>query len=314
MTPNTLRSSVVVIGAASMDIKGRAAGPLIPGTSNHGQVRLSLGGVGRNVAENLARLGVPTTLLAAVGDDAFGLEIVRRTTLAGVDTGHVLVLPGQRSATYSAILDDTGNMVVSVDDMHVCAALTPQLVRSHRALLRQARMIVLDANLSPGTLNAVLTVAGQAKIPVCIDPVSIDLAERVKLRLCDYTIITPNADEAAVLCDMPVNTRAQAAEAARKLVACGVKIVVVTLGAEGLFYATAEGRGHIPACRCDVVDATGAGDALTAGVVYGLVNDLPIDECMRLGVSAAAMTLRSTESVSPEMSLERVYEGMGGNG
>ncbi len=311
MTKNTLHPSVLVLGAASMDIKGRAAGPLVPGTSNHGQVRLSLGGVARNVAENLARLGVPTTLLAAVGDDAFGLEIVQRTAAAGVDTSHVLVLPGQRSATYAAILDDTGSMVVSVDDMHICQALTPQFVRAHRALFRQASMIILDANLSPRTLDTVLTLAKPAKVPVCIDPVSIDLAERVRPRLCDYTIVTPNGDEAAVLCDAPVNNLAQAEKAARKLVSCGVKIVVITLGEEGLFYATAEGRGHIPPCRCDVVDATGAGDALTAGVVYGMVNDLPVDECLRLGVSAATITLLSTETVSPEMSLERVYEGMG---
>jgi len=304
--------SVVVIGAASMDIKGRADGPLVPGTSNHGQVRLSVGGVARNVAENLARLGVPTVLLAAVGDDAFGMEIVQRTAAAGVDTSHLLVLPGQRSATYVAILDDSGNMVVSVDDMHICQAITPEFVRSHAACLRQASMIVLDANLQPRTLNAILTLAKRAKVPVCIDPVSIDLAERVKPRLCDYTIVTPNAQEAAVLCDAPVNNLVQAEEAAQRMVACGVKIVVITMGADGLFYATMEGRGHIPAVRCDIVDATGAGDALTAGVVYGLINGLPVDECMRLGVSAATITLLSSETVSPEMSLERIYESMPG--
>lgn len=304
--------SVVVIGAASMDIKARADGPLVPSTSNHGQVRLSIGGVARNVAENLARLGVPTVLLAAVGDDAFGLEIVQRTAAAGVDTGHLLVLPGQRSATYVAILDDSGNMVVSVDDMYICQAITPEFIRSKAGLLRQASMIVLDANLQPRTLSAILNLAKRAKVPVCIDPVSIDLAERVKERLCDYTIVTPNAQEAAVLCDAPVNNLAQAEDAALKMVACGVKIVVITMGAEGLFYATAEGRGHIPAVRCHIVDATGAGDALTAGVVYGLINGLPIDECMRLGVSAATITLMSSETVSPEISLERIYESMPG--
>jgi pseudouridine kinase len=305
-------SSVVVLGAATMDIKGRTLNPLNPGTSNRGHIRLSLGGAARNVAENLARLGVPTSLLTAVGDDAFGMEIVQRTAAAGVDTSGFLVLPDQRSATYTAILDDTGRMVVSVDDMHICEALTPQYVRVHAGLLRRARMIVLDANLSPRSLSAVLAVAKQAKVPVCVDPVSMELAERVKPHLCDYAIVTPNGHEAAVLCDSPVNTLAQAALAARKLVACGVRIVVITLGQEGLFYATAQTQGHIPATRCPVVDATGAGDALTAGVVYGLVNDLPLDECMRLGVSAAAITLASAESVSPEMSLERVYEGMAG--
>ena len=302
---------VVVIGAASLDIKARARTSLAPATSNHGTVTLSLGGVARNVAENLARLGVPTCLVAAVGDDAFGEEILRRTAASGVDTSCVLVAGGQRSATYCAILDETGDMAVSVDDMQVVEALTPQVVRSHRVLLARSPMIVLDANLSPRTLRAILSLAKRAGTPVCMDPVSIDLAERVKPHLADFAVITPNASEAAVLTGGPVGTLSEATQVAHRLLASGVRLVVITLAEYGLYYAAPGGSGHIPAPRVEVVDATGAGDALTAGVVYGLMNGLPVDECMRLGVSAATLTLRSPESVSPEMSLERIYEGMG---
>jgi pseudouridine kinase len=301
---------VVVIGAASMDIKARATSILAPATSNHGSVRLGLGGVARNVAENLSRLGVPTCLVAAVGDDAFGEEILRRTAAAGVDVGRVLVAGGQRSATYCAILDETGDMAVSVDDMQVVEAITPQVVRSHRALLASSPMIVLDANLSPRTLTAILSLAGRAHVPVCMDPVSIDLAERARPHLAGFTVITPNASEAAVLSGGPVGTLEEAAQAAHQLLASGVHLVVITLAEHGLYYATADGGGHVPAPRVDVVDATGAGDALTAGVVYGMVNGLPVDECIRLGMSAATLTLRSPDSVSSEMSLELVYEGM----
>jgi len=303
---------VVTVGAASMDVKARALGPLVPRTSNHGRVGLSLGGVARNVAENLARLGVESCLITAVGDDAFGMEIVQRTAAAGVDTSRVQVLPGDRSAVYSAILDERGDMVVSVDDMRVVETITPEVIRAHRRVLQAASMIVVDANLPLRSLHEVLTVAKRARVPVCADPVSIGLAERLKPRLCDYTIITPNADEAAVLCDAPVNDLAQATRAAQHLVTCGVQVVVITLAEQGLFYATREGSGHIPAPRVSVVDATGAGDALTAGVVYGFTIGLPVDDCMRLGVSAATLTLLSADSVSPELNLERLYEGMSG--
>jgi pseudouridine kinase len=302
---------VVVIGAASMDIKARATTILAPATSNHGTVSLSLGGVARNVAENLARLGVPTCLVAAVGDDAFGEEIVRRTAAAGVDVGRVLVEGGQRTAAYCAFLDEGGDMAVSVDDMQVVEALTPQVVRSHRALLANAPMIVVDANLSAGALAAIVSLARRAGVPLCMDPVSIDLAARARPHLADFAVITPNASEAAVLSGGPAGTLAEAAQAAHRLLAAGVGLVVITLAELGLYYASPSGCGHIPAPRMEVVDATGAGDALTAGVVYGLVNGLPVDECLRLGVSAAALTLRSAQSVSPEMSLERVYEGIG---
>ena len=171
-------------------------------------------------------------------------------------------------------------------------------------------MIVVDTNLPVDTLAEVLTIARRARVPVCADPVSIDLAERLRPKLCSYSIITPNASEASVLCESPVNSLEQAAAAAQKLVACGVGMVVITMAERGLYYATREGSGHIPAPRVEVVDATGAGDALIAGIVYGMTDGLPLDECMRLGVSAATITLRSPETVSPELTLERLYGEM----
>jgi pseudouridine kinase len=96
--------------------------------------------------------------------------------------------------------------------------------------------------------------------------------------------------------------------AAHELVARGVEIAIITLAEEGLCYATSRQSGYIPAIRCEVVDYTGAGDALTASVVYGLVNQFSIDEAMRLGVSAATLTLKCADSVCPDLSLERVYD------
>ena len=96
-------------------------------------------------------------------------------------------------------------------------------------------------------------------------------------------------------------------EAAQELVAHGIGIAIITLAEEGLCYATPGASGYIPAIRCEVVDYTGAGDALTAAVVYGLVNEFPIDEAMRLSVSAATLTLKCVDTVCPDLSLERLY-------
>jgi pseudouridine kinase len=303
---------VVVIGSASIDIKGRPLKKVVPATSNPGDIRLSLGGVARNVADNLARMGVPTSLLTAVGDDAFGHQILTETAAGGVDTSRALLCTSCRSGSYLAILDERGDMAVSIDDMRICNLITPAYIREHRKLLAQAKMIVVDTNLSLKALNTVLTIAHKAGVPVCADPVSVELAERLTPRLCDYAIITPNAQEAEVLGGKvgTIRSVADAAKAAQRLRACGVGIVVITLGQEGLFYAAEDMSGHMPAIRSDVVDATGAGDALTAGVVYGLCNGMDLDEAMRVGLSAATLTLKSSETVSPEMSLDRVYEQM----
>ncbi len=299
---------VVVIGAATIDTKGRAKGELIHATSNPGQIRVSAGGVGRNVAENLARLGVPTLLLSAVGDDEAGKHILEVTAAGGVDVSRVLVTSECESAAYLAVLDEWGAMTTSIDDMAIVKLVTPRYIYAHRGLIQGAKMVVLDTNLAPKAIDSALKVANKAGVPVCVDPVSIALAPRIRKRLSQISIVTPNAGEAEVLCQIPIGDRFQAVAAAQRLVSQGVKIAIITLAEEGLCYATSEETGHIPAINCEVVDSTGAGDALTAGVVYGLVNGFPIDEALRLGVSAATLTLTCSDTVCPDLSLERLYD------
>lgn len=122
-------------------------------------------------------------------------------------------------------------------------------------------------------------------------------------------MITPNALEAEALCGQPVRNRDEAIVAAKRLVSLGVEIAIITLADhQGLVYATTGESGHIPAIECEITDLTGAGDALTATVIFGLLNDFPVDEAVRLGVSAAALTLQCRETVCPNLSLDILYD------
>jgi pseudouridine kinase len=264
--------------------------------------------VARNVAENLGRLGMPVTLLSAVGDDAFGRRILEATAAGGVDTSRVLVSRDYPSASYVAILDENGTLALAIDDMAVLQLITPDYIAAHRNLLEHARMIVMDANVPAATIPAVIAAAKKGGVPICVDPVSTTLAARLKKHLADFFIVTPNVAEAEVLCDRKIAHRADAMDAAHCLVEMGVDIAIITLGGEGLCYASAEESGHIPAIATEIVDPTGAGDALTAAVVYGLANDIPLDEAVRLGVSAATLTLQCPETVCPDLSLEHLYD------
>jgi len=298
---------VVVIGIAGLDIRGRTRETLVPATSNPGTVRLTAGGVGRNIAENLARLDVPTALLTAVGEDPFGEQVLAQTAAAGVDLSHVLRTAEYPTATYLAIVDTDGSLAVGLDDMGIAAAITPEYISAHRRLIRAAGMLVLDGNLHPPAIRRAFSLAKRYDVPVCVDPTSVVLAERFKGYLDRCTIMAPNLAEAEVLCGCHIYTQADAAQAAQQMVAAGVQVALITLGAGGVVYATPEVSGHIPAIRCPVVDATGAGDALTAGVVFGLLHDLPVDEAVRLGVSAATITLCSPDAVSRELSVDALY-------
>jgi len=307
MTNSNGTAEVVVVGAACLDVKGRPLGDIVAGTSNPGVVQISVGGGARNVAENLARLGTPTALLSVVCQDDFGRTIMRQTERAGVDTDHMLISCEQHSAAYMALQSAERALLVALDDTTAISALTPEYISDHASLLEQARMVVIDANVPPKTAETLLSICRAAGVPVALEPVAYAPALRYRPLAGAFYLMTPNAVEAQALTGLPVANMAQGSLAAKQLVAAGVQIAIITLGHDGLVYATPEASGYVPSIEGEIVDPTGAGDALTAAVVYALLNDIPVDEAVRLGVSAASLTLASNDTVRQDLSLESLY-------
>ncbi len=299
---------VLVIGSTAIDVKGWAGQLLVAGTPNPGLVRIAPGGVARNVAENMSRLGLDTRLLSVVGGDEFGATTLEVTSRCGVDVEGVQIIPGERTGAYVSVLNERGIPRWSVSDMALSKNLTPALIYRQRRWFRDADWIVIDASLDEKALATLFRLATRYGVPVVADPTSASLAPCLLPWLSHLAMITPNEAEAAVLCEQAVTNREEALEAAKRLVSQGVGLAIVTLAEAGLAYATPSESGHVPAIRCDVVDYTGAGDALTAGIVFGLLNDFPPGEAVRLGVSAATLTLRCADTVCPDLSLERLYD------
>lgn len=298
---------VVVIGAASLDIKGRLVRDFMPGTSNAAKVSISAGGVARNIAENLVRLGMPTALIAAVCEDDFGRAIIEQTAAAGVDVSAVMTTCVQRSASYIAIVGPNAELLAGLDDSSTARGISPEWLEQYAGRLRRAQMVVVDANVTRAVADYVLDLCAEAGVPVALEPVAFGLATRFAERAGRFALVLPNALEAEALTGIPVADVASATRAAQQLVAAGTRIAVITLAHEGVVYATEDEVGHIPAMQTDVVDPTGAGEAIAAAIIYGLANDIPVAECVRLGVIAATCTLRSTQTVAPELSLEYLY-------
>ncbi len=301
---------VLVIGAAGIDVKGRPTSAADSAGYMPGQVRNSVGGVARNVAENLARLEVPTVLLTALGDDVEGERVREQCEANGIDCSHVLVVEGQRTGTYLELLKADGEVERAVGDFEIMEAVDSAYLRENEALIAEAELVVIDANLSELTLETLFQLTERHLVRVCADPTSPSLAGR----LCPYIdklhLIVPNAAETTALCGLsnPASDRETAINAAKHLVSLGAYIAVVTMGDKGLAYADGSGAGYIPAVRTQVVDSTGAGDALTGAVIFGLLNDVPVDEAMRLGVTAASLTLQTYETVIPDLSQELLYD------
>ena len=300
---------VLVIGSSVLEISGVPADKLRSGARAFGTVRRTIGGVARNIAENLARLEIETVLLSAVADDEFGEHLITHSVLAGIDCAHVLRVGGAINAK-SLILHHPPGKTTRLDDFDIVEYIDSDYLLEHEWLFENATLIVIDATLSEDALDTLFELAARNQVPVCADPTSPLMAGRLRSYIASLYLVVPNASETVALCELeqPATRREEAIVTAQQLVNMGANIAVVTLGEEGLAYADSSGGGYIRAVHTDVVDASGAGDALSGAVIFGILNDVPIDEAMRLGVTAASLTLESMETVLPTLSQELLYD------
>jgi len=302
---------VLVVGSAGIDVKGiYNSGDLEWGTSNLGTIRNTVGGVARNIAENLARLELETILLTAVGDDIQGKRIIEECENTGINCDHILEVEDSRTGTYMALLKPDGQLHVAISDFEITSYIDSDYLLDHEDLFKDALMIVIDATLSEDTLETVFDIAIRYKIKVCADPTTPALASRLCPHLSHLYLVVPNASETSAMCGpaQEPTDRDSAIATAREFVSKGAGIAVVTLGKQGLAYADRGGSGFIQAVNTEIIDTTGAGDAFSGAAIFGLLNGVPVDEAMRLGITAASLTIESRHTVFPELSQDLLYE------
>jgi pseudouridine kinase len=300
----------LMIGATLLDSKGKPIAGLEPGTSNPSRIRHTRGGTARNVAENLACFGAEVLLLSAIGDDHTGRQLIAQTAESGVDVSHVQVIDGQRTGSYIAILDEEGSLSVALDDVSIMSHISPAQLYQNRKLFKDACMILFDGSLDDAAIAMAVRLAKQYNVPICADPSSSRLAYKLKEHLADLHLVVPNEVEAAALTEIDFSGYDPDAslEVAMLLMRSGVDTVIVTLSDFGLVYSTSDETGYLPARYREIVDSTGTGDSVTAAVMFGMVNDFPITEAIRLGAAAASLTLQTGETVVPDLSLDMLYE------
>ena len=302
-------ASVLAIGAANMDIAASTPHALAPGDSTPGRIRHAPGGVARNMAENLARLGCPVRLLCVVGSDLFGQSVLAQTRSAGVDVEACWVVPGEATSTYLSLHGPDGDMAVAVNDMAILDCLTPQRLRPHAALVQQAGALLLDGNLPEPALEWLFTQNGSAR--VFVDPVSAFKCRRFLPWLGRVHTLKANRLEAGALSGLRVDTDAAVVDAAQWLHAQGVQQVVLSLGARGAYWSDIAGaRGWQQAFAVEVVNATGAGDAMMAGLVHGWLQGSTLAQSVAFASACAALTLTVAQANHPGLTVAAVQQLM----
>ena len=293
---NTSAAPIVCIGGLNIDRKLRLLSNSLHGSSNPCESHETPGGVVRNVAENLARLGLPVALVAAVGDDAGGRMLLEQAAQVGIDTRAVIRLRRHASDSYTAVLAPDGSLELGLASMPLVESLNPWALAASKALRAGAALVVADGNLPTDAWPLLLGEARASGIPLVGVAVSEAKMERLPQRLDGLHLLVMNAGELSTVA-------ADANEALAALHARGVGCVLVSKGADGLLLSTPDrAPRHWPAPQVHVVDVTGAGDALSAGVCASLLSSpSDFDAAVRLGLDLAALTLQTEDSVHPEL-------------
>lgn len=298
---------VTVIGAAIVDITAKSMGAIIPRDSNPGAVAQSAGGVGRNVAENLARLGVEVKLVAALGGDVFGKSLLDGCRTVGIDMSLAAIDPLAASGAYIAVLGPDGEMYVAVVD-GICAIPMSHILR-HEAVIRGSEIILLDANLDEGLIADLLERFPENHIYV--DPISVTKSRRIAKSLGRFHTVKMNELEAASLMGVEAIDEAGLRQAGGYFLALGVQRVVISLGARGLYYRTAAEELRLESAPLTPKNATGAGDAMMAGLIYCDLHRKPAAYAAAFAQAMARTALMSESAVNRAISVNTIEREMG---
>lgn len=288
---------IACIGGAHVDRRGVLHAPLVLGTSNPGAVYTDFGGVARNVAQNLARLGCDVALCSRVGNDEAGRAVLAQP----LDTSLITVSTACPTASYTAILENTGELVIGLADMDIYREVTPAVLAPAMPRLRQAALWFVDCNLPAATLAWLLD---QAPVPVAVDAISVAKSVRLLPLLPRIRYLFCNLAQAGALAGTGFQLAEDAAGALTRLGATGG---VVSSGPCGIAVYDAHGIHAIPALPATPRDVTGAGDALVAGTLYGLAQQLDLPAAARLGLAAAAIAVESSSSAAPSLTPEALH-------
>ena len=300
---------VVCLGAANLDRKLRSTSTLKMGTSNPARQDESFGGVARNIAENLARLSAPVSLITVIGDDSSGLALLAHAEKTGIDTRGTLKLQGICSGTYTAVLDDHGEMMLALADMALYDSLTPEFLATRQPQRAVGALTVADMNLPHDTLACLLEEARRDAIPLIIVAVSQPKMARLPQDLHGLRLLILNQGELETRVGHALRTEAELLAACRQVQSQGAQDVIVTRGGTGVVYTTATGIAHIEAPDAHIIDVTGAGDAFAAAVCWSMFHgseDLLL--ACRRGLRLSAMTLECEETVCPYLSADILSE------
>lgn len=298
-----MMDKVVVVGGANIDLCGCCYSPIVANDSNIGKVTIHPGGVGHNIALNLAKLGVDVSFITAIGNDHFG-SILRKEMSKNMDISSSLNIEG-RSGIYLYVSNQDGEMYVAVNDMEAIKALTKEYIYSKKEIIENADVVIIEANLNQDTALEAVKVA---KGLVLSDAVSTQKVERLIPSFPYIDVFKPNLIELEYITKTAIVDKESLLKASYTLFDKGLKSILLTLGKRGSLYLSPSATYYCNSHNVSAINTTGAGDSFLAGFAYGMIETREEREAIKYATSCSALTVMSQETVTPSMKKELIIE------
>ncbi|MDD7568656.1 MAG: winged helix-turn-helix transcriptional regulator [[Actinobacillus] rossii] len=306
------RNTIVCIGAANLDKKIKTTHELQGYTSNPITSKVSIGGVVRNIAENLGRLEQEVVLISTVGNDPEWSRI-KALSSPFMDTESVITIEGQSTGCYTALLDIDGEMYLGLADMSIYDYFKPELLIKQQQYLRNAKCLVVDLNCPKETIEFLCAYAQKQQIKLAVIAVSEPKMKHLPKQLTGVDCLFINKGELSAFVERILNTDENLKDAVNEVLNMGVKQIILTAGSKGVLSANKESYQWYEVKQLEsskIVDVTGAGDSFSAAYINAWLQNQNEQQCILAGMTNAYYTIQSEFTVRPNLTKAQLQTEM----
>ncbi|RKE95383.1 PfkB family carbohydrate kinase [Ichthyenterobacterium magnum] len=298
------KPKISVIGAANIDLIGFSQEKLIFKDSNIGNLETVLGGVGRNISENIKRLGFDVEFLSVFADDEFSKTLISSCKELGISIDHSLYLKDKKTSMFVAIMNHFNDLALGLSAMEIYDDLPSSFILDNLDAIKESDYCIIETNLPEFILDLVTRELPDTRF--ALEAVSAKKALKGKSILNRLDILKCNHIEAELLSDIKIEYENDYEKVIEHFLNLGVKKVFITLGKDGVAYGDKneifihKNKTIVP------VNTNGAGDAFMAGLVYSEIKEYNLYDMVNYASACAQITIQHKNAVHPEISEQMV--------
>lgn len=297
-------SKVVVLGGANIDIIGQSDHEILEYDSNPGKIKISCGGVGRNIAENLCHLEEEVWFSTVFGNDWFAELLKTKCQSTGMNLELCKDSAICSTSIYLAVLDRNQDMRLAISDMNLLKEVDDAMIDKLVNSMQEEDILVLDTNLDQSVIECVCS---RVNCPIYMDPISCAKIEKVRNCLNQIHTFKPNRYEASTLCGFEILSEADKVNAVKWFLEQGVKEIFISLSEEGTIAGNCHEIVEVRPEPQEAINATGGGDSFLAALI-AFRNESLLKRC-ELATVMAVKTIMHEESVHPNLNREEIKKG-----